>query len=487
MQEPSVIGTIIKGVYEIEDVIGSGAFSFVYRVKDHLHPETTWAMKELSSSLEEHEGAEEAFEQFIREGELLKALNHPSLPKVVDVFGEGKKHYIVMEYVEGQNLQRKLKEKGSAFSFDEILPWMLQLLDILSYLHSLEPPVVFRDLKPSNIMITAGGRIKLIDFGIARLFSPEKVKDTYVMGTPGFSAPEQYGRAQTDPRSDIYALGATIFYLLTGDDPEQYVFKDFPPLDRSAAQVPSWFSAAVMRCLERKPEKRFQTALEVKHKLERHRVSAASSAFSQQPAKPAMSQSAVDASLIAISALTFLSILMFIVVIRSHWFGRGSGAVEFMVIMFMMGITWFTAIGLLKTPQGKAGFARFIIYTVLATPFIMASCIPLRVQYNLHHDGLQSQCCKNLRVMADAVQKYSADHRGSPPQSLSELIPQYLGTIPSCPSAGSDTYTSSYSVQPDGKEYLFFCKGENHTHARFNYADYPRYDSKKGLCQYPMR
>ncbi len=499
MSKPSGKGTIIKGVYEIETVIGQGAFSFVYRVKNKQNPETTWAMKELISSLECDEEGKEALEQFIREGELLKALNHPSLPKVVDVFSEGRKHYIVMEYVEGQNLQKKMKEKGSAFSYGEVLPWTLQLLDILSYLHSLTPPVVFRDLKPSNIMLTAGGKIKLIDFGIARLFSPEKVKDTYVMGTPGFSAPEQYGRTQTDPRSDIYALGATVFHLLTAQDPEQYVMQDFPSLERCGVNVPSWFSTAVKRCLERKPEKRFQTALEVKKKLERYNASAAFSAPShtassrtppshQQQAQPAISQSSSDAALIGVIILTFLSVLMFIsVVLLSPWFLRGGGGVELMFIAVMMAIAWFTALAHLKTPQGKAVFTRFILYTVLVIPFIMVLCIPLRVMYNVHHDRQQLQCCMNLEIMSAAIKKYAAEHRELPPQSLSELTPRYLEVIPDCPSALRDTYSSSYSLQPDGKGYLFFCKGENHAHALYKHADYPRYDSKEGLQKYPRR
>ena len=190
---------------------------------------TYWAVKEMSDAaiVDPIEKAR-AVAGFQQEAQLLAQLAHPNIPKVTDYFTENNKHYIVMEFVPGETLEDRLVRLQAPCSEQEVRQWSAQLCDVLAYLHSQNPAIIFRDLKPGNIMLTPQGQIKLIDFGIARLFKPGKSSDTQVVGTPGFASPEQYGRGQTDGRSDVYSLGVVLHHLLTLHDPTTTPFA-LPP------------------------------------------------------------------------------------------------------------------------------------------------------------------------------------------------------------------------------------------------------------------
>ncbi|GAC1359705.1 MAG: hypothetical protein NVS2B12_27690 [Ktedonobacteraceae bacterium] len=157
----------------------------------------------------------QAIENFKIEAKILWALNHPNLPALTGFFLQNERYYLVMEYIDGSTLEELLERNGGPFTERRVLGWAGQLCDVLEYLHSQRPPIIFRDFKPGNIMLARNGQIKLIDFGIARFFRSTSLQDTQVLGTPGYAPPEQYGKSQTDERSDIYALGMTLFHLLT--------------------------------------------------------------------------------------------------------------------------------------------------------------------------------------------------------------------------------------------------------------------------------
>jgi serine/threonine protein kinase len=156
---------------------------------------------------------------FQQEAVILAGLNHPGLTAVHDYFVENGSFYLVMEFVQGETLQQAWERAGRRFNETQVVAWAQQLCEVLTYLHRQQPPIVFRDLKPANIMLQPDGRLKLIDFGIARQFDPSKTSDTVKFGTPGYAAPEQYGRGQTDARSDLYALGIVLHQLLSGCEP----------------------------------------------------------------------------------------------------------------------------------------------------------------------------------------------------------------------------------------------------------------------------
>ncbi len=238
---------LLKNRYQILVQVGTGGFGAVYKALDTFASDSIVAIKQINLYGLTPQEMIEATDGFNREVRILSGLQHPSLPRIHDTFTDAEHWYLVMGFIEGETLEEYLK-KRFAFSqrqglpVDEVLAIGLQLCPVLNYLHTRQPPVIFRDLKPSNLMRTLEGKLFLIDFGIARLFTPGKAKDTIPFGSPGYAAPEQYGKAQTTPQADIYSMGALLHQLLTGDDPAESPFRfamlgpqDSPPevgLDR---------------------------------------------------------------------------------------------------------------------------------------------------------------------------------------------------------------------------------------------------------------
>ena len=250
----------LRNRYIILRKIGQGGMAAVYQVADTQQPGPQWAIKEMSDAALANQDRAYAVQAFLQEANLLRTLSHPNLPKVIDVFAEGGKYYLVMEFVPGETLQAMLEKRGSnqPFTEAEVLPWAVQLCDVLSYLHSQNPPIVFRDLKPANIMITPQGQVKLIDFGIVRFFKPEKAKDTVALGTPGYAAPEALA-GQTDARSDIYSLCVMLHQLLTQNEPLKNMF-NIPPARRLNPAVSEGMEGLLVRGVQNQREMRWQSA-----------------------------------------------------------------------------------------------------------------------------------------------------------------------------------------------------------------------------------
>lgn len=210
---------VLKGRYRILKHIGSGGYGKVYKAEDSEFGDRLVAIKEMevNGSPEELKEAEEAFKH---EALLLARLTHPGLPSIFDYFSEDGRWYLVMSFVEGVALEEyQERSPRKQVSLSEALQIGIQLSSVLGYLHSRQPPIIFRDLKPANVMRTPEGQIYLIDFGIARLFKQGQTKDTIALGSPGYAAPEQYGKKQSTPQTDVYSLGATLHHLISGTDP----------------------------------------------------------------------------------------------------------------------------------------------------------------------------------------------------------------------------------------------------------------------------
>lgn len=250
--------TVLRKRYEIVRTLGKGGMGAVYLVRDQGLYGKHWALKELLERFDNPAERAEAVAQFQSEVQMLVDLRHPNLPQVVDVFEENGRHYMVMEFIEGQTLREMLEAASEGcLPEDQLRNWVIQICDVLDYLHSQNPPVIFRDLKPANIMVTPQGQVKLIDFGVARLFNPIKGTDTLKMGTVGYAPPEQYaGKGQTTTRSDVYALGATLHELLTGSNPEEHPFV-FAPVRRLNRQVSGRMARAIAKAVQLDPEDRF--------------------------------------------------------------------------------------------------------------------------------------------------------------------------------------------------------------------------------------
>jgi hypothetical protein len=216
-------GTLLARRYKIEQEIGRGGFSVVYRAVDLNSRHREVAIKRIQLSTLSPRQVIDATETFNRELTMLARFKNISgIPAFYEHLTDAENWYLIMQYIPGQTLENYLqKTPGGYVSEEEAIAYGLAIAHLMQTLHEANPPVVFRDLKPSNIMLTSQHEFFLIDFGIARNYTPGKAKDTTPLGSPGFAPPEQYGRTQTDPRSDIYSLGATLQTLLTGRDPQE--------------------------------------------------------------------------------------------------------------------------------------------------------------------------------------------------------------------------------------------------------------------------
>ena len=211
-------GVTLQNRYLIQSVLGVGGMGSVYKARDMHFPNVTKlvAVKEIIN-LADPSMRELVVRTFEREANLLAELNHPSIPKVYDYFTQNDKSFLVMEYIDGKDLEAYLNDTTGLLNEETVVEWAIQLCDVLSYLHNHKPePVIFRDMKPSNVMLDHHNHVRLIDFGIARGFQAGQ-KGTMI-GTEGYSPPEQY-RGEASPAGDIYALGATVHHLLTRQDP----------------------------------------------------------------------------------------------------------------------------------------------------------------------------------------------------------------------------------------------------------------------------
>lgn len=260
--------SVLSGRYVIACRVGKGGMGAVYQASDTRIPGKTWAVKEMSdAAITDPLEKQQARAAFRQEALMLARLDHRNLPKVTDHFSEGGKQYLVMDFLEGETLTERLeREDDGPLPVGEVLGWSEQLCDVLEYLHGQSPPVIFRDLKPGNVMVMPDGTVKLIDFGIARIFKPGKTTDTTYFGTAGYAPKEQYGKGQTDARSDVYALGAMLHHLLTGADPADNPFH-FEDVRRLNSQVPAHVADCVMKALADDPDDRWQSAAEMKAAL----------------------------------------------------------------------------------------------------------------------------------------------------------------------------------------------------------------------------
>jgi serine/threonine-protein kinase len=263
-------GALIQDRYHIRRQIGGGGMGTVYLAEDTRLSGRQCAIKEMSPNELAPSDRNWSIQAFRQEAQMLAQLDHPGLTRVTDFFPEGGNWYLVMDYVEGETLEARLmRAPQGRLPIDRALPIARQLCDVLTYLHNRQPSVIFRDLKPGNIMLTPNDEVKLIDFGIARFFKPGKTQDTVLLGTPGYAAPEQYGgRGQSDPRTDVYSLGALLHHMITGHDPTT-ASSPFPlPEARSVMpSIPPSITDVIGRATQMRPALRYATIQEMQQAL----------------------------------------------------------------------------------------------------------------------------------------------------------------------------------------------------------------------------
>jgi serine/threonine protein kinase len=268
--KPLPVGTTLKERYRITRLVAGGGMAWVYEVEElrTAGPRQIWAMKELRADAEDTHTLEEGRKLFEQEANLLVRLSHPNLPRVAAYFEEKGHAFLVMEFIHGQSLEKRLEQANAPLLEGQVAEWAIQICEVLAYLHEQPTPIIFRDMKPSNVMVTPQGRIKLIDFGIARTYKVGKRKDTVTMGSENYAAPEQWGKAQTDARADIYGLGATMYHLLTNVPPlPAFVPTPRLPLPQYNPAVTAATVAVVEKAMSENRDKRFASAREMQSAL----------------------------------------------------------------------------------------------------------------------------------------------------------------------------------------------------------------------------
>lgn len=258
------IGSVIDGKYEILKKIGEGGMSKVYLAMDkRLNKQ--WAVKEIEKRAKDKNN-DVVIQSSIAEANMMKKLDHPSLPRIVDIIDNGSVIYVIMDYIEGEPLSKILDQYG-AQPQDIVIEWAKQLCEVLNYLHTRTPAIIYRDMKPANVMLKPDGNIKLIDFGIAREYKEQSLADTVSLGTKGYAAPEQFGgKGQTDPRTDVYCLGVTIYHLVTGQNPCEPPYELYPIRHWNPA-LSGGLERIIQKCTQLNPDDRYQSCAELLYAL----------------------------------------------------------------------------------------------------------------------------------------------------------------------------------------------------------------------------
>ncbi|MDF2523221.1 MAG: hypothetical protein K0R31_862, partial [Clostridiales bacterium] len=246
--------SIFDEKYRIIKVLGKGGMSTVY-LAENIKLGNLWAIKEINKNINPNIN-------ILVEPNILKRLNHPCLPRIFDIIEDDENIYTIVDYIEGTPLDKEILNSRK-FPEEKVIDWAKQICNVLQYLHSFKPnPIIYRDMKPSNIMLTPEGKIKLIDFGIAREFKQGCDSDTIYIGTRGYAAPEQYGSGQSNVSTDIYGLGVTLYHLLTGKSPHEppYEIKAVRQFDAGLSEQ---IETILLKCTKQDPEERYQSVIEL--------------------------------------------------------------------------------------------------------------------------------------------------------------------------------------------------------------------------------
>ncbi|MDR0458994.1 MAG: serine/threonine protein kinase [Coriobacteriales bacterium] len=265
------LGTVIEDKYEILTLLGEGGMSRVYLARDR-RLNKQWAIKEIKQTGDRSRD-ELIAKSFVTEANLMKRVDHPMLPRIVDIILHQGQILVVMDYIEGQSLSRILDAYGPQ-SPEDVVEWGMELCDALNYLHNQSPPIIYRDMKPGNIMLRPDGTIRIVDFGTAREYHeqalPSKVSDTTVLGTRGYAAPEQFGGVgQTDVRTDIYNIGATLYHLLTGINPADPPY-EMVPIRQVNPNLSPGLEKVIAKCIQPNPAMRYQSCAELFYALQNY-------------------------------------------------------------------------------------------------------------------------------------------------------------------------------------------------------------------------
>ncbi|MEG1618912.1 MAG: serine/threonine-protein kinase [Eubacterium sp.] len=273
------IGSVIDNKYRVLDEIGHGGMSVVFLARDK-RLEKLWAVKEIRN-VKDIRKRQTIIDSLKSEAQLMKDLDHPAIVRIVDIIDEHESLYVVMDYIDGEALTKQIYPQGKKkvakpIPEEKAVQWGIQICDVLQYLHSQKPPIIYYDLKPDNIMLRNEGDIRLIDFGAARKYSsdPKEMNRYKILGTPGYAAPEQYqSGSDTDSRTDIYTFGMTLHFMLTGHEPKATKENKNPrsrPIREYIPSLSSGLEQVIIKCTQLDPKDRYQNSDELMYALEHY-------------------------------------------------------------------------------------------------------------------------------------------------------------------------------------------------------------------------
>ncbi len=265
-------GTVLNDIYRVVKLLGKGSMGNVYLV-ERIEDDKKFVVKELTFSKDAILNYDDGLEIFRREAEFMAKFDHPGIPKMYGVFSQNGKEYLTMDYIEGKTLEEIINSSWKAIEKNKAITWTIEIAEIIDYLHnSFQKPLVYRDLKPSNIIIKPDGKPVLVDFGIARYYNPDKTSDTFNYGTPGYAAPEQYkGKGQSTPQSDIFGLGVILFQMLTKYDPSLKPLQ-FPSMKSLNPLISDELESTVFKAIQLDPLKRYISMAEFKEVLQKYNI-----------------------------------------------------------------------------------------------------------------------------------------------------------------------------------------------------------------------
>ncbi len=255
-EEEKLIGETVGGKYTVLKLLGTGGYCAVYLVIDK-RLNKMWAMKTFNKK--DHRTNLYVRDIILTEAQMMLGLNHPAIPLIVDIIEDDDNLFILREYIEGETLESLVAQQG-AQSADIVIEWGKQLCDALGYLHSRN--LIYRDMKPANVILRPNGTLKIVDFGIMRTYKPNQAGDTCCLGTRGYAAPEQFGGSQTDARTDIFGLGMTMFRLVTGVNPTQPPY-EIKPIREVNPNLPEGLEYIISKCIMPNPKDRYQSCNEL--------------------------------------------------------------------------------------------------------------------------------------------------------------------------------------------------------------------------------
>ena len=427
-------GTVLNNIYRVVRLLGKGSMGNVY-LAERIKDDKKFVVKELMFSKEASLNPEDAKEIFFREAEFMAKFDHPGIPKIYGVFSQDKRDYLAMDYIEGKTLEEVISSSEGPVDTYLAVKWTASLCKILYYLHNcFKAPIVYRDLKPSNIIITSEDEVKLVDFGIARYYNPDKNTDTFSYGSPGYAAPEQYkGRGQSSPQTDVFALGVILFQMLTKYDPTLKPFT-FPSMRDKNPSVSEELERVVKRAIELDHMKRYISIDEFRENLEKvvgrpfSQEGTSSSGYSksykppaEKPGKLAFITSAVGYLMpfIGLWAPTFL--------ISSFNLPLDVGFV--FQIVFALFIAWSISMIYLIVrrrpfPGTVTGMVAF--WVIFGLPWM---CLGTgHIAYT--QTRLLAACESNMKNLATALEIYATDYDGDYPTTLDKLLePAYVYVI----------------------------------------------------------